>query len=56
MSLGCLVNVGLTNSRESQQPEDTVWHSLEDVEPHGKGSRINLVELVEVTVDNGIIG
>jgi len=49
-------HVGLSGSREAQQPQDTVGHGLEDVDPAVHGGWVHLVELVEVAVDDGILG
>jgi len=51
-----LRHVGFTDGREPQQPQDAVRNGFEDVQPHVQTRRINLVQLVEVTVDNGVLG
>ena len=38
-----------------EQPEHTVGHPVEDVHPHLEGARADLVELVEVAVDDGVV-
>ena len=41
---------------ELEEPEHCVGHSVENVDPHLECGRIDLVELVEVAVDNGVLG
>ena len=48
-------HVCLAGGRESQQPEDTVGHLLEDGRPVLKGHGVDLVELVEVAEDDRIL-
>ena len=40
---------------ESKQPEHRVLNPVEDVHPHPQGGRVNLVQLVEVAVDDGVL-
>ena len=41
---------------EAQEPEDALRDPVEDVDPHAEGGRVDLVQLVEVAVDHGVVG
>ena len=51
---GSSQDVGLANRGEAEKPEHRLGHGLQNVHPHLQGGRINLVELVEVAVYDGI--
>ena len=53
---GVLCHVGLADGREPQQPQHTVGHRIENVEPHVETRRVDLVQLVEVAVDYCVLG
>lgn len=51
-----LLNVRFADSREPQQPQNSVGNGFQDVHPRLKRKRIDFVKLVEVTVDDCVIG
>jgi len=50
-----LRHVRFTDGGEPQQPQHAVGNGLQNVDPHVEARRIDLVELVEVTVDDGVL-
>ena len=50
-----LQDIGLTDGREAQQPHHAVRNAFEDLTPGLQRAGVDLVELVEVTVDHGIL-
>ena len=51
----CLQEVRLSRSREAQQPENGLWHSLENSQPQAVQAGLALVELIEVGEDDVVV-